>query len=257
MEGIRSVPPATTRVARRPRPRALPQIQCVIQRTRPKQFELRQAQSSPPASRGAHAVKDPAPCRSGPFPLNQSEPPCSRNPDGFVGSMPSVKLIGLAFCFARSVRHPLRGKRRFMHRTPTASRWHSQWPESLGERPFAALLGSERPLRIHTLDKDGLHFRRLDRGRAAILQQSGFISMPSFQTISWVSARPIPSTRAVIWPSTDISAPPAIVGRPHFVDRDFFSLLTLTSATCAEYEYAGEGTPPPLCRPPRASTGGA
>src|SRR5271157_3762222 len=32
----------------------------------------------------------------------------------------------------------------------------------------------------------------------------------------------------------------------------------LTSATCAEYEYAGDGpTPPPLCLPPRASTGGA
>ena len=36
------------------------------------------------------------------------------------------------------------------------------------------------------------------------------------------------------------------------------SSSTLTSATCAEYEYAGEGpTPAPLCFPPRASRGGA
>src|SRR3954453_11185222 len=36
------------------------------------------------------------------------------------------------------------------------------------------------------------------------------------------------------------------------------SSSTVTSATCAEYEYAGDGpTPPPLCPPPRACGGGA
>ena len=41
-------------------------------------------------------------CRSGPLPLNQSDPPCSRKRSGAVGSMPSVRLITFAFFLARS-----------------------------------------------------------------------------------------------------------------------------------------------------------
>src|SRR3954471_23404908 len=90
----------------------------------------------------------------------------------------------------------------------------------------------------------------------------GFISSPSFQTISSCSACPNPiHTDPMTCPSTDtgFSARPQSCAAQSFCTVTTpVSSSTVTSATCAEYEYAGEGpTPPPLCFPPRASCGGA
>src|SRR6185437_16601861 len=90
----------------------------------------------------------------------------------------------------------------------------------------------------------------------------GFISMPSFQTISSVSAWPMPiHTEPMIWPSTDTgfsARPQSWAAHTLWTVTSPVSSSTLTSATCAEYEYAGEGpTPAPLNDPPRASFGGA
>src|SRR5207248_6538805 len=86
------------------------------------QLELGKAQSSPPASNRASFRAGSSACLFGPLPLNHNEPPCSRNASGEVGSIPSVKLIGLAFFFARnaaSTRSGVNGASR--NRTPTAS----------------------------------------------------------------------------------------------------------------------------------------
>src|ERR1700687_4197441 len=90
----------------------------------------------------------------------------------------------------------------------------------------------------------------------------GFINMPSFQTISSVSACPMPiQTEPMIWPSTETgfnARPQSCAAQTLCTTTSPVSSSTLTSATCAEYEYAGEGpTPAPLCLPPRASCGGA
>src|SRR5262249_17354272 len=90
----------------------------------------------------------------------------------------------------------------------------------------------------------------------------GFISMPSFQTISSVKAWPMPiQTEPVILPPTDAgfnALPQSCEAQTLCTVTSPVSSSTLTSATCAEYEYAGEGpTPAPLCLPPRASWGGA
>src|SRR6202040_3103541 len=90
----------------------------------------------------------------------------------------------------------------------------------------------------------------------------GFISMPSFHTISSVSACPIPiQTEPIICPSTETgfsARPQSCAAQTLWTVTSPVSSSTLTSATCAEYEYAGDGpTPPPLCLPPRASGGGA
>src|SRR5215467_14766625 len=90
----------------------------------------------------------------------------------------------------------------------------------------------------------------------------GFIRSPSFQIISSVSAWPMPiQTEPMIWPSTEtgLSAQPqSCAAQTLRTVTSPVSSSTLTSATCAEYEYAGEGpTPAPLCLPPRASGGGA
>src|SRR3954470_18794613 len=89
----------------------------------------------------------------------------------------------------------------------------------------------------------------------------GFISSPSFQTISSCNACPNPiHTDPMTWPSTltGFSARPQSCAAQTFCTVTTpVSSSTMTSATCAEYEYAGEGpTPPPLCFPPRASCGG-
>src|SRR5690242_11215509 len=90
----------------------------------------------------------------------------------------------------------------------------------------------------------------------------GFISRPSFHTISSCSACPNPiHTDPITCPSTLTG----FSARPQSCAAQIFSTVTspvssstATSATCAEYEYAGEGpTPAPLCFPPRASGGGA
>src|SRR6185437_16415091 len=90
----------------------------------------------------------------------------------------------------------------------------------------------------------------------------GFMSSPSFQTISSCSAWPRPiQTEPITWPSTatGLSArPQSCAAQTLCTVTSPVSSSTLTSATCAEYEYAGDGpTPPPLCLPPLASSGGA
>src|SRR6516162_548959 len=90
----------------------------------------------------------------------------------------------------------------------------------------------------------------------------GFISSPSFQTISSCSAWPSPiQTDPITCPSTATgfsARPQSCAAQTLWTVTSPVSSLTLTSATCAEYEYAGDGpTPPPLCFPPRASIGGA
>src|SRR5215469_7452387 len=89
----------------------------------------------------------------------------------------------------------------------------------------------------------------------------GFISRPSFQTISSCIAWPRPiHTEPITWPSTETgfsARPQSCAAQTLWTLTSPVSSSTLTSATCAEYEYAGDGpTPPPLCLPPRASTGG-
>src|SRR5581483_7255809 len=90
----------------------------------------------------------------------------------------------------------------------------------------------------------------------------GFISMPSFQTNSSLSAWPMPiQTDPMICPSTETgfsARPQSCAAQTLCTVTSPVSSSTLTSATCAEYEYAGDGpTPAPLCLPPRASGGGA
>src|SRR6266481_5653408 len=90
----------------------------------------------------------------------------------------------------------------------------------------------------------------------------GFISNPSFQIISSCNAWPIPiHTEPMIWPSTETgfsARPQSCAAHTLWTLTSPVSSSTLTSATCAEYEYAGDGpTPAPLNAPPRASLGGA
>src|SRR5262252_1519901 len=93
-------------------------------------------------------------------------------------------------------------------------------------------------------------------------RRPGFISMPSFQTISSVSACPMPiHTDPMIWPSTATgfnARPQSCAAQTLCTVTSPVSSSTVTSATWAEYEYAGDGpTPAPLCLPPQASGGGA
>src|SRR5579859_2528952 len=90
----------------------------------------------------------------------------------------------------------------------------------------------------------------------------GFISRPSFHTISSCIACPKPiHTEPITWPSTDTglrARPQSCAAQTLWTFTSPVSSSTVTSATCAEYEYAGEGpTPAPLNAPPRASLGGA
>src|SRR3954452_15721571 len=90
----------------------------------------------------------------------------------------------------------------------------------------------------------------------------GFMSRPSFQTNSSCSAWPRPiHTEPMTWPSTETglrARPQSCAAQILLTVTSPVSSSTVTSATCAEYEYAGEGpTPPPLNAPPRASLGGA
>src|SRR5215471_4502790 len=90
----------------------------------------------------------------------------------------------------------------------------------------------------------------------------GFISIPSFHTISSWSACPRPiQTEPTICPSTDtgLSArPQSCAAQTLWTLTSPVSSSTLTSATWAAYEYAGDGpTPAPLYLPPLASGGGA
>src|SRR5437868_10129321 len=90
----------------------------------------------------------------------------------------------------------------------------------------------------------------------------GFISRPSFHTISSSSAWPSPiHTEPITWPSTPTgfnARPQSCAAQILYTVTSPVSSSTLTSATWAEYEYAGDGpTPAPLNCPPRASAGGA
>src|SRR5262245_49178587 len=90
----------------------------------------------------------------------------------------------------------------------------------------------------------------------------GFISNPSFHTISSWRAWPRPiQTDPITWPSTETgfrARPQSCAAQTLWTVTSPVSRSTLTSATCAAYEYAGEGpTPAPLNVPPRASFGGA
>src|SRR5437588_10487823 len=90
----------------------------------------------------------------------------------------------------------------------------------------------------------------------------GFINRPSFHTISSCKACPKPiQTEPMTCPSTLTgfkARPQSCAAQILWTVTSPVSSSTLTSATCAEYEYAGEGpTPAPLCLPPRASGGGA
>src|SRR6478609_10485623 len=90
----------------------------------------------------------------------------------------------------------------------------------------------------------------------------GFISKPSFQIISSCIACPNPiHTEPITCPSTDTgfsARPQSCAAHTLWTVTSPVSSSTVTSATCAEYEYAGDGpTPAPLNAPPRASLGGA
>src|SRR5260221_2823432 len=90
----------------------------------------------------------------------------------------------------------------------------------------------------------------------------GFISSPSFHTISSCIAWPSPiHTEPITWPSTDTgfsARPQSSAAQTLWTLTSPVSSSTVPSATCAEYEYAGDGpTPAPLNAPPRASLGGA
>src|SRR5712692_313640 len=86
------------------------------------QLELWKAQSAPPADAGASWRAGSSTCRSGPLPLKQSAPPCSRKRSGAVGSTPSVRFNALAFLLARSAASTRSGvKGHSCSRTPTAS----------------------------------------------------------------------------------------------------------------------------------------
>src|SRR5579859_321557 len=90
----------------------------------------------------------------------------------------------------------------------------------------------------------------------------GFMSRPSFHTISSCNAWPMPiHTEPITWPSTDTgfrARPQSCAAQTLWTFTSPVSSSTLTSATWAEYEYAGDGpTPAPLNAPPRASLGGA
>src|SRR5215831_7708516 len=90
----------------------------------------------------------------------------------------------------------------------------------------------------------------------------GFISRPSFHVISSCIACPNPiHTEPITWPSTETgfnARPQSCAAQTLWTLTSPVSSSTDTSATCAEYEYAGEGpTPAPLNAPPRASFGGA
>src|SRR2546421_3933847 len=89
-------------------------------RSRASELEFRETHCSPLVGEGARLISFP--WRIWPLPLNQSEPPCSRNFTGEVGSTPSVKFRGLAFFFARnaeSTRSGVNGDS--CKRIPTAS----------------------------------------------------------------------------------------------------------------------------------------
>src|ERR1022692_2158200 len=73
-----------------------------VNATRPEQPKLWKAQSAPPAGAEASRRAGSSACRSGPLPLKQSDPPCSRKRWGEVGSTPSVRFNALSFLFARS-----------------------------------------------------------------------------------------------------------------------------------------------------------
>src|SRR5271166_5982464 len=80
----------------------------------------------------------------------------------------------------------------------------------------------------------------------------GFITSPSFQIISSCSAWPSPiHTEPMTCPSTATgfnARPQSCAAHILCTVRTPVSSSTLTSATCAEYEYAGDGpTPAPLC----------
>ena len=61
-------------------------------------------------------------CRFGPLPLKHSEPPCSRNFAGAVGSTPSVRFNALGIPLrAQRRQHALRREWRLVQTNPTAS----------------------------------------------------------------------------------------------------------------------------------------
>src|SRR5258708_25929770 len=94
----------------------------IVDRARPQQPELREAQSAPPAGPAACRRAGSSACRSGPLPLKQSDPPCSRKRAGAVGSTPSVSVSVFCFLFARSAAITRSGvKGDSCKRTPTAS----------------------------------------------------------------------------------------------------------------------------------------
>src|SRR5215467_9050742 len=76
----------------------------------------------------------------------------------------------------------------------------------------------------------------------------GFIISPSFQIISSCNAWPRPiHTEPITWPSTATgfrARPQSCAAQILCTVTTPVSSSTLTSATCAEYEYAGEGPTP-------------
>ena len=159
--------------------------------------------------------------------------------------------------------HSLRRKRRFMqpHTNRIVDRIRDR-RDGCGQRPFAAFFGAERAFGIDAFDDDRLDFRRFDRRRAAIFEQAGVhqhaVLPDHFLGKGLPHAHP-DRTDNLAFDGNGIECASTIVRGPDFVNRHFAGVFsTVTSATCAEYEYAGDGpTPAPLCLPPRASGGGA
>src|SRR5260370_6804806 len=89
----------------------------------------------------------------------------------------------------------------------------------------------------------------------------GFMSKPSFHTISSCSACPMPiHTEPITCPSTETgfrARPQSCAAQTLWTVTSPVSRSTLTSATSAEYESAVEDpTPAPLKAPPQPSLGG-
>ena len=178
----------------------------------------------------------------------------TKSPDRGIYAFGQINRFGILLS-PQCGQHSLRSKRtlnaeRHAHRVIDGIR-NSRYRRR--QRAFAALFGPEGSLRISMLlDDDRLHRPATPPMMGCEYPSSpGFISMPSFQTISSVSAWPMPiHTEPMIWPSTETgfnARPQSCAAHTLWTVTSPVSSSTLTSATCARYaEYAGDG-PPPLC----------
>ena len=158
----------------------------------------------------------------------------------WIYALGQVQSLVLSLRPQRS-QHALRRERRFMqaHADCIVDRIRN-CRNGRRQRSFAAFLRAKRTFRIDALHNDRLDFGRLHRRWTAVFQQPAFISIPSFHTISSVSACPMPiHTEPIICPSTETgfsARPQSCAAQTLCTVTSPVSSSTLTSATCAEYE---------------------